>query len=125
MNVNQHYKTEDHNLLQEFEYLMERLNTEHGMGLMVSKATVHAGLVVSMPDGDVLVTYKGNQLQNTKVKLKFWPPQQQTVREGPLVQHNYPHNNCQCPGYPCCHQEAEACPNDPSPDASEAEKSMS
>ena len=60
---------------------MERLNAEHGMDLMVSKSTVHAALVVSTPNGDVLVTYKGNQIQNTKVKLKFWPLQQKTVRQ--------------------------------------------
>ena len=70
------------------------------MGLMVSKSIILDGVLVSTPDGDVLVTLLGNQLQNSKVKLKFWPPQQQTISEGSLVQNNYPHNNCQCLSIP-------------------------
>ena len=28
------------------------------------------------PDGDVLVTYRGDQIQNTPDVLEFWPPKE-------------------------------------------------
>ena len=81
-------KSNDLTLFHEFEYLVERINRysylhniisnyyvcirEHGFGLIVNKQTLHAGVVVAEPDGDVLVTYKGDQIQHTCVHLLFW-----------------------------------------------------
>ena len=43
---------------------------------MVNKQTLHAGVVVAGPNGDVLVTYRGDQIQNTPDVLEFWPPKE-------------------------------------------------
>ena len=53
-------------------------------------------MVVAGPDGDVLVTYRGDQIQNTPVVLEFWPPQEKTIQADNIVEHTFPHKACQC-----------------------------
>ena len=56
----------------------------------MNKQSLHAG-VVAGPDGDVLVTYRGDQIQNTPAVLEFWPPQEKTIKENNIVEHTFPH----------------------------------
>ena len=60
---------------------------------MVNKQTLHAGVVVAGPDGDVLVTYRGDQIQNTSDVLDLVTPGECT----------FPHKTCWCLDTPCCH----------------------
>ena len=69
------------------------------------------------PDGDVLVTYRGDQIQNTPVVLEFWPPQEKTIQADNIVEHTFAHKTCQCPDDPCCHVDPAAGCNK-SPDGS-------
>ena len=88
----------------------------------MNKQSLHAGVVVAGPDGDVLVTYRVDQIQNTSVVLEFMPPKEKTIREDSIVEHTYPHKTCQCPEDPCCHTDPDAGCNK-SPDRSEADES--